>query len=402
MRMPKKFQLPWNNITRLVLVKFLTTLYFYLPYMTLYFRDRGFNFVQINSIWGIVVFTIFLTEIPTGILADRWCRRRAVQAAILFQFIGELLFLFITDYWLMVVDAVIAGIGFAFGSGALEALVYDSLLAEKREGEMQKVMGKLNGAGYLGFIISFSASGLLVRQANRANITTAILGTVLAVGAGFLVTLTLKPTQTASNMKQPPPSSLTLLKNGIKLVQQNKTLRRLILLSILTIAFWDYLSSLYQPYFQTIGVPDGLFGPAMALASLMAFLASRYAYRIEKKLGPRTSLMIATIGPGLIYLTFFINRMPLIGVLGLALFRGFDALKHPLFSDYTNRQIQSRNRATVLSMISMISGAYTAGMGLLIGRIADRWLLGAFFFCGIVVTSAAVLIRMDPKMFTSK
>jgi len=94
----KKLSGSWNNIRRLILVKFLTTLYFYIPYMTLFFQRRGFNYVQINSMWGIVVFTMFLTEIPTGLLADQWGRRRVVQIAILFQFIGELLFLFVTDY----------------------------------------------------------------------------------------------------------------------------------------------------------------------------------------------------------------------------------------------------------------------------------------------------------------
>jgi MFS family permease len=385
----------WDNITRLVLVKFLTTLYFYLPYMTLYFRGRGLSYTQINSVWGIVVFTIFLMEIPTGILADRWGRRRAVQAAIFFQFIGELLFLFIQDYWLLAVDAVIAGIGFAFGSGALEALVYDALIRENRPEEMQKVMGRLNGAGYLGFILSFAVSGFLIQNATETQIRTAVLATMIAVGLGFLVTLTLRPAEMEPAAPHQAASPLIYIKDGIRLLRENKPLRRLVLLSLLTIAFWDYFSGLHQPYFQQIGVPDWLFGPSMALASLLAFIASRNAHRIEKRLGPRWSLRIATLGPGLIYLLVFINRLPIIGILSLALFRGFDALKHPLFSDYNNRHIPSHNRATVLSMISMISGGYTAVMGLVIGRIADRWLLGAFLFCGVLVSIAALGIKLD-------
>ncbi len=385
---------PWNNITRVILIKFFTTLYFYLPYMTLYFRERGFSYVQINSIWGIVVFTMFLTEIPTGILADRWGRRRAIQAAIFCQFLGELLFLFITDYWLLVVDAVIAGIGFAFGSGAFEALVYDTLKSENRLDEVQQVMGKITGASYLGFIISFGISGLLVSEATRESIQTAVIATVIAVGLGFLVTLALKPAQTPT--EESKPSSIHLIKEGFQLLRHHRKLQNLVLLSILTIAFWDYLSSLYQPYFQDIGVPNGLFGPTLALASLCAFIAARLTHQLEKRLGARLSLLIATLGPGLIYLIFFINHRPLIGILGVALFRGFNALKHPLFSDFNNRYIKSHHRATVLSMISMISGVYTTLMGVVIGAIAERWLQGAFLFCGLLVTAASLLLR--PKM----
>jgi len=166
--MIKKIRLTnWDNINLLILVKFLSSLYFYIPFMSLYFLDRGLNYVQINSMWGIIVFTMFLAEIPTGVLADHWERRKAIQAAILFQFIGELLFLFIIDYWLLVIDAIIGGIGFAFGSGALEALIYDQLTAEKRQDQMRKVMGQLNGASYLGFIVSFGLSGLMVPKPAR-------------------------------------------------------------------------------------------------------------------------------------------------------------------------------------------------------------------------------------------
>lgn len=387
----------WNNIHRLIFAKFLTTLYFYIPYMTLYFTGRGLNYVQINSMWGIIVFTMFVAEIPTGLLADRWGRRRAVQIAIFLQFIGELLFLFITDYWLLVIDAVISGVGFAFGSGALEALIFDTLKAEKREAEMNKVMGQINSAGYLGFIISFGMSGLLVPDANQTNISAALIATIVAVGLGFLVTLTFKPEKGEQAALQEKSSPITLLKDGLKLLHRNHALQRLVLLSVLTIAFWDYLITLYQPYFQNIRVPDSLFGPTLALASLMAFFASRNVHKLERRIGPRWSLLIATLGPGVLFLIMFVNRLPWVGVLAVVLFRGFNALKHPLFADYNNRQIDSHNRATVLSIISMITGGYTAVMGLVIGAVADRWLLGAFLFCGVLVTLAAVFIRIDEK-----
>ena len=138
--MIKKWFTQRNNIRLLILVRFLTALYFYLPFMSFNFFERGLNFIQINSVWGIVVLTMFLTKVPTGILADQLGRRRAVQAAIFLQFIGEVLFLFVRTYWLLVIDAVIAGLGFAFGSGALEALIYDQLKFENRAEQMKRVM----------------------------------------------------------------------------------------------------------------------------------------------------------------------------------------------------------------------------------------------------------------------
>jgi len=266
---------------------------------------------------------------------------------------------------------------------------------------MNKVMGQFNSAGYLGFIISFGLSGFLVPEANQTNISTALIATIIAVGLGFLVTLTLKPGKGDDGASQEKPSPVTLLKDGITLLRHNRALQSLMLLSILTIAFWDYLITLYQPYFQQIQVPDGFFGPTLALASLMAFLASRTIHKLERRIGPRWSLLVATLGPGVLYLIMFINCIPWVGVLAVVLFRGFNAMKHPLFADYNNRQIASHNRATVLSIISMITSGYTAAMGLVIGAIADRWLMGAFLFCSILVTLAAISMRVDEKVINN-
>ena len=88
---------------------------------------------------------------------------------------------------------------------------------------------------------------------------------------------------------------------------------------------------------------------------------------------------------GLIYLMLFSLRTPIFGALGLILFRGLDALKAPLFAEYQNKQISSHNRATVLSIINMFAGAYTALMGFLIGMVAEGSLTGAFLFMGCVI-----------------
>lgn len=390
----------WDNLQLLVLVRFLSSLYFYSPYMTLFFRSRGFSYLQINSMWGIIVLTMFLAEIPTGLLADRWGRRRAVQAAIFLQFVGELLFLFTRDYWLLVIDAVIAGLGFAFGSGALEALVFDHLLSLNKERQMAEEMGRIESAGYIGFIVSFSVSGLLVSQAAEPEIQTAILLTALSVGAGFIITLMLKREASAANPQNAHINPSLLIKDGVSLLRQNRLLKTLVLVSVLTIPFWDYFGSLYQPYFQKIEVPGYYFGPTLALANLAAFVITRNIAKIERFLGGRLSILTGILIPGLIYLFLVINRQPVLGIFSVVLFRGSAAMRNPLFSKYFNQHFAFQNRATVLSMISMIASGYTAVMGLIIGALADHWFFGAFILCGSLITFAAFFFLRKIKIIT--
>ena len=55
----------------------------------------------------------------------------------------------------------------------------------------------------------------------------------------------------------------------------------------------------------------------------------------------------------------------------------------------------NRNRATVLSLINVISGFYVAIMGLLIGFIADISLSYSFIFMGGIITAGALYIKID-------
>jgi hypothetical protein len=71
------------------------------------------------------------------------------------------------------------------------------------------------------------------------------------------------------------------------------------------------------------------------------------------------------------------------------------SLKGPIFSGHLNRHIESKNRATVLSLISMFSGIYEALMGLLIGSIGDFSLTYAFAFMGAMVLVGSLLFRVD-------
>ena len=80
----KKALFPFGsgNVTQLTLIYFFSTLYFYVPITTLYLQDKGLNYTMINSLWAIIVGTMFLTEIPTGMIADRIGRKKAIILAL--------------------------------------------------------------------------------------------------------------------------------------------------------------------------------------------------------------------------------------------------------------------------------------------------------------------------------
>jgi hypothetical protein len=73
---------------------------------------------------------------------------------------------------------------------------------------------------------------------------------------------------------------------------------------------------------------------------------------------------------------------------------GSTSLRGPILSGQMNAQIQSENRATVLSLINALSGLYVSGMGLIFGWIADKAVSYALAAMGLVVLVGSLVFRV--------
>jgi hypothetical protein len=85
---------------------------------------------------------------------------------------------------------------------------------------------------------------------------------------------------------------------------------------------------------------------------------------------------------------------PSLSVLAFCALYSSMSLKGPIFAGQLNKHIESRNRATVLSLVSMVSGVYVSLMGLLVGRIADASVPYAFVFMGTVVLLGSIALQV--------
>jgi len=391
------FPFGWGTVTKLSLAYFLSTLYFYIPVGTLYLHSRGLSYVQINSLWGIIVFTMFLAEVPAGLLADRVGHRWAVRAALGFQLIGELVYLFARGYPGFVLASIAGGIGFAFGSGSVEAMVYAALEAAGRTDEMTRAVGQIEAGQRLSNLIAFPIGGWLVRNLSSEQYTAAIALTATAVGTGFLATWFIKDRPAGAAVQADRSSSWVLLRGALHLMRHNHAFRSLTILFLATVPFRDYLGSLYQPRLVSAGVRASWLGIALSVASGLSFLGARSAYRFQSRLGNAASLLLSTALPGLLYFLLAIAGQPWSAGIAFCLLYSSMSFRRPIFAERMNQYIASENRATVLSMISMISGVYVAGMGLVLGRIADLSVRLALVAMGSIVLAGAVLFRVRGK-----
>lgn len=382
-----------GNVEKFAVLTFFQNLYLYNHVGALYMQSRGLSLLEINSIWSIIVGTIFIAEVPTGVIADKIGMKKSIVAALFLQFLGELFFIFAQNYFSFVLIAILAGIGYSFLSGANEALIYNSLPQADRENRMKKAMGTIGGSYQLAFFIAPLLGGLVISDLVASRYLLGIALTAGSVFLAFLISLSLEETHPGA--ERPLENPLEILKNGISQIASNRKIQWIAAAAVLTSAFSNTLVNLYQPYFVNSGITTSLpIGIALSLGGAAAFLIQRNIHAIEHRLG-RYGLFVLSFLPGILYILFaFATNIASLLPLFILTYASADA-KNPLISSYQNEQIESKSRATTISLVNMLVKIYVAMMGLVVGWVAGISLPAAWLVIGGILILATLLLRLD-------
>jgi len=386
-----------GNIRTMLGVSFLQMLAFYSCVSALFLQSRGLNFTEILALESFVAAGIFLFEIPSGVWADRFGRRRLLVVANALAVVGMAIFATGHHFLFFALESFLGGIGIACASGADQALIYDSLQAEGREGEARRVFGRLSAAGTVGHLVAYPIGGLLASYSLALPVYVTLISSVLAL---LLVLQLEEPPRTplegpgdvedaGGTTAQSSTGTWAASWQGLKDVLGR---RRLLAFSLATGAVWTLYHNLYylnQPVFARGGLPIVYFGLAAAAMSgsrLLALKVDSFAVRLGE--GGVVRLMMGAVGAGFIALSFARHWLP--ATLLMCMIFAAIALLEPIRADVRTRSLPSAERATLVSALSMLSSLVGLGMRLLIGRLTDYSLTAGLAGSGLIVLAALV------------
>jgi MFS family permease len=272
--------------------------------------------------------------------------------------------------------------------------MYDTLKEKNREGDMSKAMGGMMAIESFGRIVAPFLGSILIVSFTTDRFLPLVFLTIISVSIAFLLTFSLSEPK-VKIIKEKRKNSFTLFKDGLLLLKNHTSLRRIVLLSTFTNPLIQYLFILYQPYFVKSRVPLVLFGLALSTGAVFSLLGNKYAHVFEKYFGVTRGILLATAIPGILYLIISFVYHPIVSFILICLIYLPLGFQDPLFTDYQNRHIESENRATVLSLISMLNNIYIAAMGIIIGFLADTSLHFAFLLMGGCILISAFLFRIN-------
>lgn len=370
---------------------------FYYPVFTILFLDFGLTleqFTLLNVVWAL---TIVLLEVPSGALADLFGRRRLLMVTSALMIAELTLISFAPStrpewiFYLFLANRILSGASEAMGSGADEALAYDTLVAANQAEYWPQVLDLLLRVQQVGFVIAMTLGALAYDYALLNNMSTwfgANWQLTLQDTMRFPLLLTLGSalmTLVITLKMDEPPSSAPLEKQGFFATAFTTT--RLIIDSarwiwstpfalaiILFTMLFDHiirlLLTLNSQYYRIIDIPEGLFGVIGSSMSVMAFFMPPLAVYIAARFRPTTILGVMSLVM-MIGCVTFAQAIPWYGVLPMALVFMVFMFNIYFGSHYLNKITPSTMRATVLSFRGLsfnlayagISLAYSAGYG---------------------------------------
>jgi MFS transporter, DHA3 family, tetracycline resistance protein len=341
---------------------------------------------------------IFVFEVPTGIVADVYSRRLSVIlgygiTGLAFALQGSF------PYFLpILIGEMIWGLGWTFISGAEDAWLADEIGEEK----LARAYLRASQAGRIGSLLGIVASstlgtmhlGLPIIISGVAFVVLALFLALLMPETGFRPT----PRQERSSWQQMGAT----FRDGLRVVRARRVLMLILVIGLFFGLSSEGLDRLWHAHLLAhFTFPDiwRLQGPvpwfgALGIASLLLGLVvtETIQHRIDvddtgRALRAQFLLNLVMIAAVIVFGVATRLTVALLAILTVQVFRGAN---WPLYRAWTNKQIEPRVRATVLSMTGQVDA-----IGQILGGPGMGWLATAF---STRATMVAVGVLLSPVL----
>lgn len=359
-----------SNIYKLYVIKISHWLMLTMPVILIFYNANNLSVRHLFVIQAAYSLTIVLFELPSGYLADRWGRKKTLVTGAILNFGGYLLYSVSFGFEGFLMAQIMLGMGQSFMSGSDTAMLYDTLVSENKQHQYLKIEGRMTSVGNFAEALAGIIAGFLLMISPRFPFVCQAFVALLAVPASLMLTEPPLP----SSLGKPRIKELIHTLKNVLFVQHS--LRRNLWLSSVLGASTLTMAWFVQPFFQSVEIPETLYGLLWTLLNASVGLTALIAYRIERRLGEKRSVQWVIFVTTLGYLTLSISNS-IWGLFFIFVFYLARGIATPVLKDYLNKELSSETRASVLSLRSlMIRGIFTA-LGPVWGWTTDHLSLSA-------------------------
>lgn len=223
---------------------------------------------------------------------------------------------------------------------------------------------------------------------------TFILSSAALLLSFFIYLLVKEPKRT-----KPTENFVKLGIDGLKYLNKHKKLRTFAINSTLISSVTFFMFWFYQPLSGSLGINIAYYGLIAAGYNLFQTLLFLNIRKLENLFGMGNILFYSALIPSVLFIGLAVIKNIYFALLSIFLIIGSRA-RIPILSDFMNQHIESKNRATVLSSISLIERIVTALLYPVLGFLADISLNGTFLFLGILALTFTFITKIEETHLT--
>jgi len=360
------------------------------PILVPFMLFKGLSYSQIMLLQSISAISVFLFEVPTGAIADKFSRKLSLAISGILCGIGLLIYILFKSFYFFAIAEIVFGMGITFSSGADAAILYESLVKLDRKKEYQKREGNAAFYLFIGQAVGSILSGFLYKYNPFLPFYISIGNILIAVFIAFGFTDT-------ERKKSEHNYVIHVIKSfGISFHTPR------ILWTVLFAALMGFVFRtsywLYQPYFKTVNIDVQWFGVIFFFFNMIAAFSSKVLVKKYYDTRPRKVLIWLCFSMVASYLIPAFLIFPwIIAVLGLQqIVRG---LYGPTLRFYINHQIKDEYRATVISLVSLSASLGFAIFSPFVGINLDKnGTIPTYLWMGIITLGGTLLLMMLRKL----
>jgi MFS family permease len=399
---------------RFALYGFLKNLRFFEPFIILIFREVGLSFLQIGFLYAIRDVATNILEIPAGVYADAFGRRKSMLMAFGSYIISFLIFDFFSGFAIYAFAMILFAFGEALRTGTHKALILEHLRLNDMAHLKVEYYGRTRSFSQLGSALNALIAASLVFY--RGNYRVMFLASIIPYLLDF-INLAGYPKKLDGELLQVSRGTIksqisTTVQSFLSLFKDKRALKAILNssgFSGLFKASKDYL----QPILENFALMMPIFllledkrrsalviGIVYFIIYLFTSFAARGAADFSKRfssLGRAINLTFLA-GAGLLLLAGLVIWQEIIwlAIVIFLLFYLLQNVRRPMNVSFISDRISNRVMTSGLSVESQFTTLLTAIFAPILGALADRFGIGvALMVLAAGVFFMFILARVD-------
>ncbi len=361
-----------SNLWKFNLIAVFSGFVLYYSFDKILMQVRGLSVTQIVTVEIAFALTAIVFEVPSGVLADKWERRKVLALNLLFFSLNTLLWAIGHSFIVFLAGGIFAGVHVALLSGTFTSLVYDTLKQIGKEGAFDRIWGGI--ASYeAGALVVASVLGSMI--AARFGITIPFWLTLIFSAAAILIALTLE--EPAIHRQSEETMYWEHIKTVFRYLWKHPTLYHLIALMTMLVGTLSLMDEYAQIYFVKVGIPLFYLGYLTAFGSGIESIGSRISYllsRFRRRNVYAFSILLSASG---FLLTGYLNSIAGAIFPFLSIFAIYSVV--PVMLSDLHKELPSTHRATGESFASFAQQIFYVPVALGFGFLADHLSISVAF-----------------------